>query len=217
MNGKDTFVVFCTSLAIAGLVLLDRNKIIRGLMLVATSFVILTFTRFYAPLFLMSAYFLSYLHWSSLKKRKTVFFLALALALVIAIVANLGVDRLPYYYDRILSDPASPLYGFFRALLTPIPFNAEKSYGFLNLPQLFHWLSLPFALIGLFVVFRSKFVFLRFVSIYFLLGMLLLGLYNELQGPRHRYQFEIFIALFQFLGIRSMIHISSGRVQLRLR
>jgi hypothetical protein len=41
---------------------------------------------------------------------------------------------------------------------------------------------------------------LTFVVVYFLVMVLIYGMFENLQGPRHRYQFDGLIALFQFYG-----------------
>ncbi len=85
-------------------------------------------------------------------------------------------------------------------LLTPIPFNTQEAYNFLNIPALFHWLSMPFILNGIFYIYRVKTGFSRFFIIYLSLFMLLYGVYEELQGPRHRVQLDYAFALLQFFG-----------------
>lgn len=100
----------------------------------------------------------------------------------------------------IKSHYSQPIYGFIRFLLTPIPFNTEYNYRFLNIPALLHWLFLPFMLIGINFIFKYNTSFTRYLIIYFILFTLLYAFFGELQGPRHRVQLDFIIALSQFLG-----------------
>ena len=89
--------------------------------------------------------------------------------------------------------------------LTPAPFRADEAYAFLTMPQLFHWALAPVLLYGLYHIQRKATLLARFVVVYFLLALLLYGIFEELQGPRHRVQLDGLIALFQFCGILELL------------
>ena len=85
-------------------------------------------------------------------------------------------------------------------LLTPILFHTTEHYAFLDLPQVFHWLMMPALAYGVYRIWRWASLTVRFVVSYFLALILLYAMFGELQGPRHRYQIDGLIALFQFYG-----------------
>jgi hypothetical protein len=61
-------------------------------------------------------------------------------------------------------------------------------------------MMLPALGYGVFRVWRRSTLTARFVVLYFLAMILLYGMFENLQGPRHRYQLDGLIALFQFYG-----------------
>jgi hypothetical protein len=68
-----------------------------------------------------------------------------------------------------------------------------------------YWLLMPFMLYGAYRVWIQATLTARFVILYFIGMVLLYGMFGNLQGPRHRYQLDPFIVLFQLLGLVSFI------------
>jgi hypothetical protein len=109
--------------------------------------------------------------------------------------------RLIDAYERLRAGFVNPLYGVHHIALTPIPFNTEENYAFLDLPQVFHWMFMPFLVYGVVRIWRRATLAARFVVVYFVLMIFLYGVFGELQGPRHKVQLDGIIALFKFYGI----------------
>jgi hypothetical protein len=104
-------------------------------------------------------------------------------------------------FNLLLQDWVNPGYGIVRYLLTPIPFHTTEAYSFLDLPQVVYWGLVPFLIYGVYRVWQRRTLTARFIVIYFLLTVALYAIFGELQGPRHRYQLDGLIVLFQFLGV----------------
>jgi len=117
----------------------------------------------------------------------------------------IGIGGLSSALSSLQEEWVNPLYGFVRYLLTPIPFNATENYSFVDLPQVLYWLLLPCMGYGIYRVWRRATLTGRFIVIYFFLMVALYSMYGELQGPRHRYQLEGLIVVFQFLGLLSVL------------
>ncbi|WP_143103910.1 hypothetical protein [Thermoflavifilum thermophilum] len=198
MNGKDILVLLLELILIASISYYLRGKIFRSLLIGIPIGFMLFFTRFYA-IFLISLALLLANLWGSLTLRK-VFFLIFSFFIVFFIFHVLGIDAILLSYHDLLQKFVNPLYGFFRFLLTPIPFHAEQSYAFLNLPSLFHWLMIPFLILGIIYIYHVKTPFSRFFLSYFFIFVILYSVYGELQGPRHRVQLDYCLAVFQFYG-----------------
>lgn len=198
MNGKDTLVLTGTAIAIYAVSLAGKRHYTVAVALALAVGTVLFFTRFYVPLMLLGALFGAMLL-SPAGRRRPGLWLLVPAGLA-GLVAVLGTDGLMDAYGRLQAGFVNPLYGFPRMMLTPIPFNATEHYAFLNLPQVFHWMMLPALGYGVYRVWRRGTITARFVVLYFLAMMLLYGTFENLQGPRHRYQLDGLIALFQFYG-----------------
>jgi hypothetical protein len=198
MNGKDTLVLAGTALAVYAVSLFGRRRYVPAVLLGLAVGTVLFFTRFYVPLLLLAALFGATLL-SPAGGRRPGLWLLVPAGLA-AVVSILGVDGLMDAYSRFQADFVNPIYGIPRMLLTPIPFHTTEHYAFLDLPQVFHWAMLPALAYGAYRMWRLGTITARFVVLYFLLMLGLYGMFGELQGPRHRYQFDGLIALFQFYG-----------------
>jgi len=199
MNGKDILVLLLELILIYAISNFLRGKIIRFLLIAVPFGIMLFFTRFYA-VFLMAIAVLLSIIFTSITWRRMILLLVSAI-MAFVILHFLGIDTLLYSYHDILRKFVNPVYGFIRFLFTPIPFHSEKSYAFLNLPSLFHWLMMPFLFLGLIYIYRLKTPFSRFFVFYVFVFFLLYSVYAELQGPRHRIQLDYALAVFQFYGL----------------
>lgn len=112
-----------------------------------------------------------------------------------------GFNAFTYPVELIAETFVNPLYGLGRFILTPIPFNTEPIYAFLDLPALIHWLLTPFFLLGIYQVWKQGSRFGRFVVLYLFVFLGIYAMVGELQGPRHRVQLDFAFALFQFMGL----------------
>jgi hypothetical protein len=197
VNGKDTLVM--TGLAMAVYVVsqaeLGRNR--RAVVLALIVGFVLFFTRLYTPLMMLAAFGLALLL-SFSGRRFWIWLLFFARG-----GAVLGTSGLANAFNLLLQDFVNPIYGFFRYVLIPIPFKTTENYDFLDLPQVFYCALMPFLVYGVYRVWQRATLTARFTVIYFLLMVVLYVMLAELQGPRHRYQLDGLIVLFQFLGFLS--------------
>lgn len=198
MNGKDTVILTGTALAIYAVSLAGERRYVGALLLGGAVGTVLFFTRFYVPLMLMVALF-GALMLSPLGRRQAGLWLLVPVGLV-GVISVLGPEVLADAYGLLRERFVNPLYGIPRMLLTPIPLNTTEHYAFLDLPQVFHWALLPALGYGVYRIWQRTTLTAGFVVLYFLAMLLLYGMFEELQGPRHRYQLDGLVALFQFYG-----------------
>lgn len=198
MNGKDILVLFLQIILLWSAAQYYRNMKAKALIAMLAASSILIFLRFYIPL-IFSLAFATY----SLIHRKNKHWLQTIAggALVITTTTWLEQDHLEYALASLNEHFTFPVTGLIRFVLTPIPFNTEIAYSFLDIPACIHWLLFPFSLVGLLHVINFRTPFSRFFLIYL---FILLGLYSSfdaLQGPRHRVQIDYALAVFQFSGV----------------
>lgn len=214
MNGKDVLVLTGTALAVYAVSLAADGQHIRAVILAVMVGLVLFFTRFYIPLLLLCALFAS-LFLSSMGRRRPLLWLIVPVGLISLFVV-LGPGGLADAFGLFQEGFVNPLYGVPRILLTPIPFNTADNYAFLDFPQLFHWTMMPALAYGCVRVWLRATLTARFLVIYFLLTLFLYGMFDHLQGPRHRVQLDGLIALFQFYGgvdiLKQMLGRQSRRV-----
>lgn len=202
VNGKDILVLLLHVLLLMAISIYLRGQAYRALKLAAPIILVLLFLRFYVPLvFAISLVAGNFL----VERRGQIKYLLLSIFLAALAFLWVGESGLQYAFDALLEDLVNPFYGFLRFILTPIPFNTEANYAFLNISALIHWMLIPFLVYGFIRVWRLKTGFSRFLFFYVLAFGSLYALYGELQGPRHRVQMDYAIALFQFLGIMGVL------------
>ncbi len=156
---------------------------------------ILFFFRYYS-----SVFFLLLLIITKMKKNNRVFIILLILSSILYFK-----DSFIKAIDLIRNDFHFPISGIFQFILTPIPFNTETPYEFLNIPSIFNWLLFPFMLYGIISIKTNDFIIKKYFHLYFLIFILFYSSYNELLGPRHRIQLLLVITIFQFIGINNFI------------
>lgn len=199
MNAKDILVLTGTTLAMVAVSLADSGRYKESVALAVAVGTVLFFTRFYIPLMLLLA-LLGALLMSPLGRRRPGLWLLGSAGVGSIVFGAMGVEGLANNLERLQEDFVNPLYGVPRMTLTPIPFNTTEKNTFLDLPQVFHWIMLPALAYGVARIWHRATLTSRFMVIFFLLMILLYGVFGELQGPRHRLQLDGLIALFQFYG-----------------
>lgn len=199
MNGKDTLVLLLHVLLLTAVSWYWRGRRWNALLLATATTVVLLSLRFYVPLLFVLALVLA----APLQLRGTtrLRLFILAAPLLAGLAWQLGTEGALFVLDRLRSDLVNPILGFARFLLTPIPFNTDANYAFLDLPAVVHWLLLPVALLGVWRVHRKGTAFAGYLIMYTLVFVALYSIYGELQGPRHRLQLDFAWATFQFIGI----------------
>lgn len=215
MNGKDTLVLLLHVILLNAASLFFKGKKTKALLVVVPTVTLLFFLRFYVPVFFALAFLASSLFGGRARITTRIKYLFFSLAGAAAVISFIGLERFSYYQTKFMGDFVSPIYGAVRLLLTPIPFNTEEAYAFLNLPSLFHWALFPVAILGALKVLRINTQFSFFLVIYFLAFVGFYGVFGELQGPRHRYQLLFAIAVFQFFGFRAIFSKKLNRMPVK--
>jgi hypothetical protein len=199
VNGKDTLVLLLHVMLLTAISQYLRGRRVAALLLATTSVAILFFLRFYVPLMFAVAFGASMMLQLRGAARWRVGLVAVAI--LSGLVIAMGGGIFSYAADSLRADFVNPALGLVRFLLTPIPFNTEASFAFLDVPALLHWLLLPALLLGAWRVHRLGTPFSRLLVLYALTFAALYAVYGELQGPRHRLQLDYAFALFQFVGV----------------
>ncbi len=197
-NGKDILVLLIHVIFLTTVSLYLRGRIIVSIILMIPIVTTLLFLRAYVPLLFGIALILSNLIIN--KKGKWVYFIV-SLIITSTILFSVGQNFLQYSWLVLQNSLVNPIYGFVRFLLTPIPFNTELNYSFLNIPALIHWILIPFVFIGIHRVWYLKTFFTRFFIIYIFVFLSLYSIFSDLQGPRHRVQLDFALAILQFVGL----------------
>ena len=198
LNGKETLILLIHVVLLQAVALYFRGQVWRALLLGALAGTLLTFLRFYVPFMFVMALALN--AFVRMGKRRILLRIAASSALLAGAYYMLGA-QVEQAREVAAQTFVNPAFGFMRMLLTPIPFNTEAAYAFLNIPALLHWLLLPALFAGFLVMWRLRSPFSGFFVIYALLFIGLYAFVGELQGPRHRVQLDYAIALLQFVGL----------------
>lgn len=203
MNGKDVLVLLLHVLLLVSSWLFLVRRPVVALALAVPVCLVLLFTRFYVPLLFGVALLATLLLSRTGKGRVWLF--SLSIAFVALFLAQIGLDGLDYALAVLHENFVNPVYGFVRAVLTPIPFNTDLPYSFLDVPALIHWLLLPFACWGAIALHRLRTPFSRFFLLYVMFFLSLYAVFGELQGPRHRVQLDYAWAVLQFVGVTAFL------------
>ena len=202
-NLKDILVATGTAGVVYAVALVEGGRTKRAVVISVICGLVLAVTRFYVPLMLGAAFGITVLC-SRHGRRNPWMWLAAIVALAV-VVHGLGHGSIGGALHEFRSRVGNPLTGVVRFIATPIPFHTQPNYAFLNLPQLFFWVMLPFQFYGMVAAWRRRKMTARFMVIYFLMMTLLYGMFPTLQGPRHRVQIEGLIVVFQFIGVLALM------------
>jgi hypothetical protein len=202
-NLKDLLVATGTAGVVYAVALVEAGRARRAVVLAVICGLVLAVTRFYVPLMLGAAFGITVLC-SRQGRRNPWMWLAAIVALAV-VVHGLGHGSIDGALRQFRARAGDPLSGVVRFIATPIPFHTQPSYTFLDLPQLFFWVMLPFQFYGMVAVWRRKKMTARFMVVYFVMMTLLYGMFPTLQGPRHRVQLDGLIAIFQYIGILALL------------
>ncbi len=200
MNGKDTLV-----LLLHVLLLFSVSEFFRGRAVVAFSVAlpvvfILFFLRFYVPAIFAGLLVVNHLR--NVNSIRSLYWFVVGSAILFAAMDAMVGNLIQFVLSDVQKDLVNPVFGFIRMLLTPIPFNTELNYSFLDFPAALHWLLIPFATYGIIQVGKNNSRFCKFFLLYVVGFMALYSIYGELQGPRHRVQIDFALAVCQFMGIK---------------
>lgn len=201
MNGKDIFVLLLHVLLLSAASLYFQGRNNLAIAVAIPVVVILFFLRFYVPLLFSSVFVLHQL--LAVKRRHHFYwFIGTTSLLLLGSVMTIG-NLMTSAWANLQENIGNPIFGFVRMTLTPIPFNTELNYNFLDIPALFHWILTPVVVYGVISLMRRKKTpFTKFFLLYLVTFMGLYSVYGELQGPRHRVQLDFAWAVLQFIGIK---------------
>jgi hypothetical protein len=204
INGKDVLVLLGHAMMLYGFMFVYRGKVWRAVAVILPTVLVLFFLRFYVPLLFVVVFMLSI---SMGAGRRWLGRLLLLSAVGLGgVVAVIGPGTLLSSLERVRSDFVNPVYGVTRFLLTPIPFNTDPSYRFLEIPAVLYWLFLPLLAWGVILVARLRTSYSKFFLVYCVVFVSLYSIYSELQGPRHRLQLEFAIVVFGLVALRALIY-----------
>ena len=218
MNGKDIFVLLMHVLLLLSCSFLFRRRWVAALVLAVPVSLVLFFMRFYVPLLFVVALAASQLFVLHGKGRLRLFVLSGVLGALV--LSWLGPNTIQYARATLADQVGNPFYGFVRFLLTPIPFNTDEAYRFLDFPMLIHWLLLPFACWGVVMAYRLSTPFSRFFLLYMLIFVGLYAVFVAEQGPRARVQLDYAWAVLQFMGLMAFFRfplVGTERVRVYLQ
>lgn len=201
-NLKDILVLLLTILLFYSFYKFEERRYFSALLLFFAVFIIFSSLRFYIPfLFIFSIIIYHILKYSSnLTFIKKIFFLIFSLFISITL-SIFFKESFSYELDLLLGGYTNPIFGSIRFLLSPIPFNTEYKYSFLDFPLLISWILYIFTFYGFFIMLKSDNKFFKIFLIYFVITVLFYGSYEELQGPRHRMQITFIIIIMSYFGL----------------
>lgn len=211
MNGKDILVLLLHVLLLYSASLFIRLQTRTALLLAAPVSIVLLFLRFYVPILVAIAFVASLL--SARRAKRRVRLVAMASVMFAVAAAGLGEAGFQYAIRAMQEHFVNPIYGFVRMALTPIPFNTDEAYAFLNIPAAIHWALMPFVVLGIIRVHRLHTPYSRFLLLYAGLFLALYAVFGELQGPRHRVQLDYAWAVFQFMGLLPFLFAAAQRTR----
>jgi hypothetical protein len=205
MNGKDILVLFLHVLLLLSASMFFQERWRLALALAIPVSLILFFLRFYVPALFSAALVASLV----LRRRHREVWPLLIVGSGLAMLAWgwLGEAGLEFALAELRENFVNPLYGFARFTLTPIPFNTDIAYSFLDIPALIHWILMPFMVWGVVLMLRQKTPFAWFFLFYVLVFAGLYAVYGGLQGPRHRVQLDFAWAVLQFMGLQPFLRL----------
>jgi len=203
-NGKDVLVLLGHVVILYGFMFLYRGQMLRAAGFIGPAACILFFLRFYVPVLFVVAFMLFILMGAG--RRHLGRLLLVGSAGLAGILAVIGPGRILSNVAKLRSDFVNPAYGLIHFFLTPIPFNTDLGYRFLEIPAVLNWLFLPLLAWGVVLVARLRTPYSKFFLIYFAVFVSLYSTYGELQGPRHRLQLEFAMVIFVMLAVRALAH-----------
>jgi hypothetical protein len=204
MNVKDILVLFMHVLLILSFSLYFEGRSRFALIIAVPAIFILLNLRFYVPVIFASAILTQQLLNTANRRGRP--FVVGVLAIILSAIISVIQHLIPQSISVLQENLRNPIVGFLHMVFTPIPFNTDARYAFLNIPALLHWLMVPLAAYGLRVIVRGKQS--NFSTIFLIYSFVFMAVYSinsELTGPRHRVQLDFAWAVLQFIGFRTLL------------
>lgn len=198
-NCKDVMVVVLFLQLAWGLVIFSAKdgRRMKGILIASTAVLALLFLRYYLPVIVLSSFALAKMGFYISLKKIVLAVLAVGIALFLA---PSGV--LLHLLQELR--PSGMGFRLFHFVLQPLPWNIEAGYSFLTLSAIFHWVALPFAVIGLYGMRRSPVV--KFLLVFGAFIILMAAAVPILETIRHRLQINILYVwgAWHFVWIRAV-------------
>jgi hypothetical protein len=200
INAKDILVLLLHIVLLNAVAHYLHGHLKRALLVGLPAVALLFFLRFYVPLLFAVALIASIVIRRRISRR-TVGYVSLSLLLLAGFALWIGTGIFGYAVDLLRQHFVNPVFGFVRMALTPVPFNTEDAFVFLNFAAAIHWLLFPFVFLGAYRIWLLGTPFTKFFVTYVAVFMGLYAVFGELQGPRHRVQLDFAWAVFQYVGV----------------
>ncbi len=204
MNGKDTLILLLHVLLLLSASLFFQERRFVAFFLAIPVVILLLFLRFYVPA--IFAVVLVIQQMLSIRRRRHLYWLLGGASILFVAINSLIGHLIGAAWLSLQENLVNPATGFVHMALTPIPFNTDINYSFLNIPALFHWLIIPMVVYGVVLLMRgARSPFTMFFILYLVAFMGLYSINDELTGPRHRVQLDFAWAVLQFMGIKQCL------------
>jgi hypothetical protein len=204
MNGKDILLLLLHVLLLLSASMFFRGRRFAALAIATPVVILLFFLRFYVPAIFATVLVVHQLF--AVRRRHHLYWLLGGTSILFVAIYSMVGDLIQSAWLSLQENLVNPVFGFVHMALTPIPFNSDVNYSFLDIPALLHWMLLPTMVYGVVLLMRrEKSPFTRFFLLYLVAFMGLYSIYGELQGPRHRVQLDFALAALQFIGIKQCL------------
>jgi hypothetical protein len=188
VNLKDVVVFTLTTVALYCCIGYFRYRMRRYMIGFAGTCFLFYWIRFYVPLLMLGAVAIwVFTQWQDHRK----YLLGLLMVLGICACFQMISQQLDWL------DPTNLIYGSFRFALTPMPWSISPEYTFLYWPSILHWVMVLPLVAGAVMLWRTS-PLARLLVIYLVEMVVLYGVTEELQGPRHRFQIALVLIWAQF-------------------
>lgn len=158
--------------------------------------------RLYLPIFVLASWAI----WNLWRMRSVKHLVLMGIAAVLA--AYLLPGKVGYFLQHV--DPNRLTMGLVHTLLSPRPWAYSPEYGFVAVSSWLNFLSLPFSLVGCFLLVRRYRVAVPLV-IYAVAVIALCAVVEDFAGPRHRVQTVFILAWAQFECLWQLVHETMSR------
>lgn len=204
MNGKDILLLLLHVLLLLSASMFFRGRRFAALAIATPVVILLFFLRFYVPVIFATVLVVHQL--LAVRSRHHLYWLLGGTAILFVAIYSMLGDLIQFAWLSFQENLVNPVVGFVHMALTPIPFNTDVKYSFLDIPALLHWMLMPMVVYGVVLLMRrEKSPFTRFFWLYLVAFMGMYSIYGELQGPRQRVQLDFALAVLQFIGIKQYL------------
>lgn len=208
---KEPLIYFSISFLFYNLtVLYKENKIkLKNVLFIFLSLILISELRTYVFIFtavISSVWIMFFIKLPNSNYFKFIIFVSPIIIISAYVYENysalyLSISNAYFYLQPGLSQINELPLNFIKTLLTPLPFNIEPNYGFLFLPSILHIVFMIIVPFGIFFSINKSHTGLIPYLVFFISMLVFYSFFQELAGPRQRFQFSMLIMYWQFLPI----------------